>query len=149
MNKLRFLSFLFAAFFLITLSSCDKDDDEEVAPNKSALLTAHAWQGNTVYLNGIKAPDDAIRLEIKTIKLNFTNDRTFTATYRDSGVPQTVEGLWDLQDNTMKMNFPFLNDPGEYSEVTRLTANNFDVSVVYTTQNGAKQAIELRFVPAK
>lgn len=143
MNKLRLLTLLFTALFFITLSSCSKDDDVE--PGKRQLLTAHEWVGSAVYSNGYKAPDDGA-LEVKSIKLNFKEDRTFTATYRYNGVPQTEEGLWDLKDNNTKINFPFLNQPGEDSDVMRLTDSNFDVSTVYTLSDGTKQSVELRFV---
>jgi len=143
MNKLRLLTLLIATLFLTTLASCSKDEDAE--PSKRQLLTAHEWTGSEVYNDGFKLPDEASPLDIKSVKLKFKDDRTFTATYRDNGNPQSLEGLWDLKDDGTKMDFPFLNLPGEDSDIKRLTENNFDVSTT-TEINGTVTAIELRFV---
>ncbi|WP_347159342.1 hypothetical protein [Pontibacter chitinilyticus] len=146
MNKFRLLSYLFAALFLVTLFSCNNNDDNSVAPDKNQLLTAHPWKGDALYLNGYKVDNNSTALDISSFKVTFKDDRTYSATYDYNGSTQSEQGLWDLKENNTKMNFPFLNEPGELSDVTRLTENNFDVSTIFTLDDGTKQAVELRFV---
>ncbi|MBF9254636.1 hypothetical protein I2I11_15130 [Pontibacter sp. 172403-2] len=147
MNKLRLLTFLFTALFLTTLASCSKDDDAE--PSKKQLLTAHEWVGSDIYVNGTKQTGNPYLQEnlfdINTVKLNFKDDRTYTATFRVNGTPQTQDGIWELYDNDTKLNLPFLNEPGDTTDIKRLTENNLDISTSFE-ENGTPITVELRFV---
>ncbi len=144
MNKLKLLFFVFAALAFTSLSSCKKEDDAE--PSKRDLLTAQTWRGDKLYMNGREITNDPYILEysidIKSVKLTFTKDRTYTATYTIGGEKESESGTWDFLNNEQQIDFPFM---GEKADIKRLTKDNFDISSTFE-EDGQKFTLEMRFI---
>ncbi|MFD2245296.1 hypothetical protein [Pontibacter ruber] len=144
MNKFRLLSFLFAAFMLLTLASCGKDDDAE--PSKRDLLTAQTWRGDKLYIDGVEATNNPYVIDyfidIKGTTLKFEKDRTYTAIYTVGDEKETESGTWDLKNNDQQIAFAFLSQD---TDIKRLTKDNLDIAATFE-EDGEKITIEMRFI---
>ncbi|RIJ41928.1 hypothetical protein [Pontibacter oryzae] len=98
MNKLRFLPLLLLCFFVITLTSCDKDEKDDVSPNMS-LITAGTWTGSAIYIDGENITnefEEETGLDFGRYTSKFERDGTYTDTYDGRVV---VEGTWEYGNN--------------------------------------------------
>ncbi|WP_242928416.1 hypothetical protein [Pontibacter vulgaris] len=129
-NKLLyFFSLLFA---LTVFSSCDKDDSE---PTKTDILTSHEWKGSRVLVAGLDVSDRPeikdMLLDIKTLRLNFNRNGSYTATYTDKSGPRTTTGAWQFTNNETKLAFDLLGE----MEIKNFTSSNLDM--IKVAQNGS------------
>ncbi|WP_276495690.1 hypothetical protein [Pontibacter litorisediminis] len=79
MNKLKLLTLFFASLSLLTLVSCDKDDDQDLS--KTEMLTGGEWTGNQVYSGGVNVTTQVEALlesDISSAKFNFAKDGSYT-----------------------------------------------------------------------
>lgn len=119
-EQLRLL--LIALITLPLFIACNRHDDEEVEPSKTALLVAHAWQGDKVLMMGIDVtktgaiPPDAP--DVRTLRLTFNDDNTYMA----ESETLTFEGDWQFNEDETKIYFDFLG-LGEV-DVKELTGDN-------------------------
>jgi hypothetical protein len=125
--KTKYLPLLLSALFTLALfSSCSRDKKDEVAPSKTELLVAHAWQGDRVLMMGLDVtesgaiPQDVP--DIRTLRLTFKDDKTYMAQSEDIN----FEGEWRFNEDESKIYFDFLG-LGEV-DVKELTHNNLDLS---------------------
>lgn len=98
MNKLRFLPLLLLCFFTITLTSCDKDEKDDVSPNMS-LITAGTWTGSAIYIDGKNMTnefEEETGLDFGRYTSKFERDGTYADSYDGRVV---VEGIWEYGNN--------------------------------------------------
>ncbi|GAA4436450.1 hypothetical protein GCM10023188_29520 [Pontibacter saemangeumensis] len=125
MKTKHFQLLLVALFTLPFLFSCNRHDDEDVAPTKTELLTAHVWQGEKVFLMGLDVTNnEAIppnAPDVRTLQLTFRPDHTYLA---ESDV-LTFEGEWRFNEDETKIYFDFLA-LGEV-DIKELTNDSFQL----------------------
>ncbi len=114
MKKLQFLSYLFAALFMVTMVSCDDDDDDNVDPTASntELLTAGVWTGNKVFFNGNDVTELAKdQIDVSTTTVKFETNGTYTGT-----IPGRTEasGTWEFTNDESQV----IMDSGTDNELT-------------------------------
>ncbi|MFD2245294.1 hypothetical protein [Pontibacter ruber] len=138
MKNLRLITLLFLSFFVVTLASCD-DDDEDKDPSRTDLLTAGLWTGNSVYYQGQDVSQflrDSAQFEIKDLTTRFDKN----GEYRET-LGRTIVGTWEFANNEQDIIF----DKGTNNEltvnVTRLTATEF-----YYEQDFQGTILEFRFL---
>ena len=139
MNKLRLLSFLFATLFVVTFSSCG-DDEDDVKPSASAMLTAGIWQANEVFVDGI---DFSQNVDLENTNIIFNSDGTYV--FELNG--DTQNGTWELTSNDQKI----LLDEGRSDEITadilQLTNSNLDIELTETDPDtGDDTTFEFHFI---
>ncbi len=131
--KLNNLLILFSLLFVFaTLSSCDKDDN---APTKTDMLVAHEWKGSRVLVAGLDVSDrpevKEMLLDIKTLRLTFNRNGSYTATYTDKSGNRTTTGGWKLTDNETKLSIDLLGE----LDIKNFTHTNLDM--IKKVQNGS------------
>lgn len=122
---------------MLTLVSCDKDDDgDNVSPNV-ALLTAGEWQGSAVYRNG---EDNTSEFEeLNHIDWNnhsaiFKRDGSYAQYYEDNAL---IEGMWAFENDEQVIVFDKGTDD-EYS----IIISKLDEDEFFYVQSG----VEFRLV---
>ena len=163
--KTKHLQLLLAALITLPLLfSCNRHDDEKVAPSKTEILTAHIWQGETVLIMGLDVTkNEAIppdTPDVRSMRLTFRPDHTYLAESGDI----TFEGKWNLNEDETKIHFDFLG-LGEV-DIKELTSNalhlgtsvsknqltllaqllNLDLSPLRKLPDGTSIETEIRFV---
>ncbi|MFD2515855.1 hypothetical protein ACFSRY_18430 [Pontibacter locisalis] len=122
MNKIRILSFLFAALFLSTLTSCDKDDEDQ-EPSKRDLLTAGTWTGTAIYANGQDFTQvfiDELGYDIKKNTVKFDKAGTYVDTYERV----SINGTWEFTNNEQAILFDKGDPDNEYiGEISKLDSD--------------------------
>ncbi|WP_161888061.1 hypothetical protein [Pontibacter russatus] len=114
---------LLALLTLPLFVACDRhEEDKEVGPSKTELLTAHPWQGDKVLMMGIDVtqtgaiPPDAP--DVRTLRLTFHEDNTYIA--ESEGL--TFDGDWRFNEDETKIYFDFLGL--SEADVNELTEEN-------------------------
>ncbi|MBC5992375.1 DUF5004 domain-containing protein [Pontibacter cellulosilyticus] len=143
MNRRELYSLLFALLTLTIFSSCGKDDPKPVT--KTDLLVANEWRGDQVTVNGIDVsnrPEVTGQIgQIKTVRLKFNRDGTYTAKYMTNMGEQTQNGNWSFNQDETKMTFELYGEV----EVKTLTENNLDLTSKIPFQ-GVLFNAEIKFV---
>ncbi|MBB6612019.1 hypothetical protein H7F15_13295 [Pontibacter sp. Tf4] len=145
MKKLQFLSYLFAALFMVTMVSCDDDDDDTTNPNpdKETLLTAKVWNGSKVYYQNADFTEQVKELfDISTTTIKFNADGTYTASM--SGEDDET-GTWEFASNDTKIVMDSESSDPITVDINTLTATELWVEGDFL-ETGGQETIELRFV---
>ncbi|GHA65309.1 hypothetical protein [Pontibacter akesuensis] len=135
MKNLNLLAILFLTLFSLTLSSCGKDDDDDVSPNVS-LLTGGEWTGSAIYVDGEDLTDrikEQQGFDWKAYTTTFDRDGSYVETYQGDVV---VEGVWEYKNNERVILFD-KDTQDEYEVVV----SKLDEDEFWYIQDGA----ELRF----
>ena len=124
---------LLALLTLPLFIACNRhEEDKEVGPSKTKLLTAHPWQGDKVMLMGIDVtqtgaiPPDAP--DVRTLRLTFHEDNTYIAESEEL----TFDGEWRFNEGETKIYFDFLG-LGE-ADVNELTEQNLHLGTSVSKQ---------------
>lgn len=118
---------LFILIALFSLAACSKKGDPK-PKTQTDLLVAHEWRGDQVQVNGIDVsarPEVTSQIgHIKTVRLKFNADGTYTATFTNNIGAQTQTGKWSFNQDKTKLTFELYGEV----EVKRLTENNLDLT---------------------
>ena len=151
----RSLLFIFAFSILGFLTSCDKDDEEtEVEPSRTELLTADTWRGDKILVNGLET-DSPILLALipnigvyvpdaKSIILTFNEDGTYTGQYTQGGQTIPANGEWEFTDNEEKISGNFFGLTSE-ADVKDLTTSKLTLTTS-TMYQGNSFPVEIQLV---
>jgi hypothetical protein len=106
MKKNSLLVLLFA--FTFAVSSCKKDDDPAPPPvvgvweldrlEISDMPAAYSGLNGAGYDNNYFLYYQVSRIEVK-------NDKTFTETYKSTGLVSDYDGTWEFTNNTLNLNY--------------------------------------------
>ncbi|ARS35321.1 lipocalin family protein [Pontibacter actiniarum] len=124
MKKLQLLALLFVALFSLTLTSCDKDDDEDAAPTEE-LLTTGVWKGNALKVGEELVTRDKLfresmgQLDLATWTLRFNADGTGTM----SVFGESSSGKWEYADGKKTIVFDKGSTDESSAKVLKLTAS--------------------------
>ncbi|NEM97373.1 lipocalin family protein [Pontibacter burrus] len=152
MKKLQLLSYLFAALFMVTMVSCNDDDDNDnVTPDREGLLVGKTWRGDKIFVNGVDlTATKPGGVDVTTINIVFKADGTFTGTLvDDDNSNDTDSGRWTLSSDGTKLTLTDDDDNSSDDDddiiltVNRLTATELWLEGDFS---GTGQAIEFRFV---
>ncbi len=97
MKQIKF--FVFAWVFAGFLASCEDDVESSNLTQNERNLIRHTWQGEGVYLQGVKL-DSAV----SRISLEF-NSRT-NGLIKDVAINGFLGGSWELNGNSLKIKYP-------------------------------------------
>lgn len=140
MKKLQFLRLLFAALLMVTMVSCDNEDDDNATPNNQSLLTAGVWNGDKIYYQGIDVTEDfAAIIDVKDTSIKFTKDGTYTITSDGS----EEKGTWEFANNETQILMDKGTDDEMLVDVNKLTATELWVEGDF---GNLGDEIEIRFV---
>jgi hypothetical protein len=110
MNKLKLLTFLLAALFITSFSSCKKEKDTE--PSRKELLTSGQWTGHKIYMYGQDITHlykEQMNWDMSKNIMKYDAKGTFTDTYEKT----TRSGTWEFIENEEKI----LHNKGEDDEL--------------------------------
>lgn len=139
MNKLKFLSFIFATLFLITLVSCDKDDKDS-EPSKKALLTAKTWQGNRLLIEG---EDITSFVDMDKTFITFNTNGTYLISLDGS----KDNGTWELTSSEQKLLMDKGTDFETNVDILKLTSTSLNIKWnEEDPDSGESYAVELRLI---
>lgn len=127
MIKRNIYTFLIPLLFLLIFSGCGKDGDPSPT-TKTDLLVANEWKGDQVQVNGIDVsnrPEVTGQIgQIKTVRLKFNRDGTYTAVFTTAMGPQTQNGNWSFNEDETKLTFELYGE----TDIKTLTENNLDLT---------------------
>ena len=144
MNKIKLLQFFVATLFVVSFTSCDKDEDTE--PSQQALLTAEEWTGASVYVDGQNYTQyfsDSLGFDIVEMSYRFDDNGEYRYTYG-----QTVLGTWEFSGDEQSA---IILDKGKSFEdevtIINLTSDELylEVNWWYDSSTGESIPVELRF----
>ena len=141
-TSLRYLLIFF--FTLGFLTSCS-DDDDDTEPSKTDILVSEEWRGDEIRINGIDVSNRPEIVDqfgnIKTVRLRFNRDGTYSATYTDNTGQQSTNGNWSFNEDETILIFDLYGEV----EVETLTDSNLTLSTEIPYQ-GITVSPEVRFV---
>lgn len=147
----KFSTYLVLAVLGLAAVSCSDDSDDNVAPTKTALLTAKSWQPTDIKANGVSIfmppfVNDCDKDDFITFKADKSAVYDEGAVRCDQSSPQTANGSWEFTSNETKLKMT--TPDGEVIEgaISKLTATEL---VVAGSQdflgNGIMIPVELSF----
>lgn len=135
----------FLILIIIALTSCEKDDIEEIV-DKEALLTAHTWNFDKLSTTSTD-PDDQYWVEVinansKNATLNFSTDGIYTMTILE----ESLSGTWELNADGTKIIF----NRGTFDETLQtigtITSDVLELIVTEVAEDIGKVDIIFRWV---
>jgi hypothetical protein len=114
MYKNRLLTLLILALSLSALTSCDKDDEKDIEPTRTDLLSTGTWTGVAVFANGQDVTQlfkDELQYDITKNTLKFEKAGTYVDTYERT----TVSGSWEFANNEQAILFDKGDPDNEYT----------------------------------
>lgn len=135
MKNLNLLAIFFLTLCTLSLSSCGKDDDDDVSPNVS-LLTGGEWKGSAIYVDGEDITDrikEQQSFDWRAYTTTFNRDGSYEEAYQGDVV---VEGMWEYKNSERVILFD-KDTQDEYEVVI----SKLDEDEFWYIQDGA----ELRF----
>lgn len=118
----QLLSFLFCMVLLVSMTSCDKDDEDK-EPSKNDLLTAGLWTGNSVYVQGQDITQllrDSADFDVRQLSTRFDKNGEYRETYG-----RTIVGTWEFTNNEQRILFDKGTSQAYTVEITKLNATEF------------------------
>ena len=140
MKTFRLSTIFFLSFFMLTLVSCDKDDDKDKEPTKTALLTAKPWQGNRILVDG---EDLTSLFDMDDTNITFNKNGTYL--FELDG--ETDNGTWELTSNEQKLLMD--KDTDGEATVDILKLSNTILNIKWSEEDpdtGEEYSIELRLL---
>lgn len=141
MNKLTLVAFLFASLFMVSLTSCDKDEDEGLS--KTELLTGGEWTGDQIWMLGKNVTEElkAYNVSASKTKINFKKDGSYTTKY-DGDVME--EGDWEFgSGEKVIITDKGTSDETEY-KVNKLTSSELHLEGLFPIDESAEMSMEVR-----
>lgn len=110
MKNLKLITLLLTSFFMLTLGSCSKDEDDDVSPKVDvspniAMLTAGEWKGSAIFSNGTDVTQEVEErggIEWTKFTSVFNRDSTYTESYDGQSID---EGVWVYENDERVIRF--------------------------------------------
>lgn len=102
MKSLKFSTLLLASLFIVSLSSCGKEEDDDISPVVSSnlvLLTAGEWTGSTVFNNGEDQTtvfEESNQFNLSNYAAVFERDGSYTEFYENETI---ADGVWEFRND--------------------------------------------------
>lgn len=121
---MRLLPLLFSCLLLLTLVSCNKDDDMDTAPSRMELLTNGVWAGDQVHAEGTDMTTEVntyFGIDVKQLRYNFKKDGTVEEASDIEAVP---EGSWEFTNDEQAIIINKGTEEEQVFTINQLTASD-------------------------
>ncbi|OKL41721.1 hypothetical protein [Pontibacter flavimaris] len=141
MNKLNLFTLFFASLFMLTLVSCDKDDDKDLS--KTELLTGGEWTGDQIWMLGNNMTETLKNYGVTAsqIQLDFKKDGSYTIK-SEGEVMQ--DGAWEFSTGEKEITTDKgTSDENKY-EINKLTSSELHLEGLFPIGDGSEMSMEIR-----
>lgn len=141
MSKLKFLTLFVASLLMLSLVSCDKDDDKDLS--KKDLLTGGEWTGDQIWMLGNNMTETLKNYGVTAsqTKIDFKKDGTYTIKYE--GETQQ-DGEWEFgSDETVFITNKGTSDETEYT-INKLTSSELHMEGLFAMDETTEMSMEIR-----
>lgn len=125
MSRLSFFPFLLTCLLFVVLTSCNKDEEEQISPNL-VLLTGGTWQGAGVFVGSQDFTDEFENqsgFDFREYSTKFERDGTYTDFYQSTSVST---GTWEFINNEQGIIVDKETDDELEVTISKLTETEFN-----------------------